>query len=63
MNAAGLTTHTARGEALGVSHTTAIRVAYGQVPPSTRIIARSLDLLGCRFEDLYEITSKDQEAA
>lgn len=58
MHAAGLRTTTAQGEALGVSHTTALRVGRGEVAPSANIIARSILLLGCRFEELYEITEE-----
>lgn len=55
MNAAGHTTLVARGKALGVSHTTALRVGTGQVSPSTSIIARALLVLDCSFEELFEI--------
>lgn len=59
MRAQGLTTSTAQGAALGVSHTTAHRVARGEVAPSTSVIARSMLLLGARFEELFEITAEE----
>lgn len=55
MAAAGLATSTAQAEALGVHYSTALRVGAGSIPPSTSIIARALLLLGCRFEELFEI--------
>ncbi len=58
MSAAGHTTATAQGAALGVSHTTALRVAQGTAAPSTSIIARSMLLLSARFEELFEITEE-----
>lgn len=58
MTAAGLETSVAQGAALGVSHSTASRVGRGEVAPSTSIIARSLLLLSCRFEELFEITEE-----
>ncbi|ASU81387.1 hypothetical protein CDO52_00070 [Nocardiopsis gilva YIM 90087] len=59
MTAAGLTTHTARGRALGVSHTTAMRVGTGEMPPSASMIARALLALNCRFDDLFEVVEVD----
>lgn len=56
MRARGFTTTTAQGAALGVSHTTALRVAQGKASPSTSVIARSMTLLDARFEELFEIT-------
>ena len=62
-NGAGLLTVASRGEALGVHHTTAMRVGRGELAPSNRIIARSLALFGCAFEDLFEIETEDLEDA
>ena len=56
MRAQGFTTSTAQGAALGVSHTTAHRVARGEVSPSTSVIGRAILLLNARFEELFEIT-------
>lgn len=58
MRAAGLVTSVAQGQALGVSHSTANRVARGEVAPSTSIIGRSMLVLGARFEELFEITEE-----
>lgn len=58
MHARGLTTTTAQGAALGVSHTTALRVGRGEVAPSTSIIGRALLLLDVRFEELFEVTEE-----
>ena len=58
MRAHGLTTATAQGAALGVSHTTALRVGRGEVAPSTSMIGRAMLLLSCRFEELFEITEE-----
>lgn len=58
MNSAGLTTAVAQGEALGVHHSTAHRVARGEVAPSTSIIGRAMILLGARFEELFEVTEE-----
>ncbi|MEV2274069.1 hypothetical protein AB0I72_00655 [Nocardiopsis sp. NPDC049922] len=63
MHAAGLTTTTAQGEALGVSHTTALRVARGEVAPSTNVIGRAMLLLGARFEELFEVTEDSERSA
>ncbi|MEU0492604.1 hypothetical protein ABZ249_25535 [Nocardiopsis sp. NPDC006139] len=62
MRAAGLRTSTAQGEALGVSHSTALRVARGEVAPSTSVIGRAMLLLGARFEELFEITETNADA-
>lgn len=59
MRAQGLTTSTAQGAALGVSHTTAHRVARGEVAPSTSVIGRAILLLNARFEELFEITAEE----
>lgn len=65
MHAAGLTTATAQGGALGVHHSTALRVARGEVAPSANIIGRVLLLTGARFEELFEVTEEHphEEAA
>jgi hypothetical protein len=55
MSLAGHRTHAARGRALGVDRTLAMRVGTGRVPPSTGVIAQTMRVLNCRFEDVFEI--------
>lgn len=59
MTAAGYVTQTDRARALGIGRTTVYRVGVGEVAPSANVIARALLVLGCRFEELFEVVESD----